>query len=101
MKARFFMALTILTVSASALAKTGKTSTTKTSAKAKTASAQSSSKLGANVGTDFQFNDLTVRGRYQNGGEGIATIENEKQLDDLLDYRTEYKDRILKSAKQL
>jgi flagellar basal body-associated protein FliL len=60
----------------------------------------SQSKLGAKLGTEFEFNDLSVRGRYQGAFESSVTVENEKQLEDLLDYRTEYKDRLVKSGMQ-
>lgn len=58
-----------------------------------------STQLGARVSTQHDFNELTVRGQYQTGFEGMATVENEKNLDDLLDYRTELKDRIRSSAR--
>ncbi|OFZ15943.1 MAG: hypothetical protein A2Z20_10845 [Bdellovibrionales bacterium RBG_16_40_8] len=58
------------------------------------------SQLGAELKTDFQFDDMSVHGRYNNGFEGVATIENEKKLHDLLGFRTNYRDRIIKSREQ-
>jgi hypothetical protein len=63
---------------------------------AKKASQTSASIAGEkiNVGTDFKFDDLTVHGQYQSANEGLVTVENDKELSNLLDYRTEYKDRL-------
>ncbi len=49
------------------------------------------------VGTDFKFDGMTVRGQYQSANEGLVTVENEKELSNLLDYRTDYKDRLKNS----
>ena len=46
------------------------------------------------LGTDFKFDDLTVHGQYQSANEGLVTVENHKNLNNLLDYRTDYKDRL-------
>ena len=59
-----------------------------------------SSQMGAKLGTDFQFDDLAVRGRYNSGFEGVATVENEKDLTDILGFRMNYHDRIVKSREQ-
>jgi maltose-binding protein MalE len=66
-----------------------------TSAKKSTAAEVSGEK--ANVGTDFKFDDLTVHGQYQSANEGLVTVENDKELKNLLDYRTDYKDRLKSS----
>jgi hypothetical protein len=58
------------------------------------------SPLGAKLATDHTFDNLSVNGRYQSAFEGVATVENEKQLQDLLDYRTNYDDRIRHSQTQ-
>ncbi|MCB0350658.1 MAG: hypothetical protein KDD38_05705 [Bdellovibrionales bacterium] len=56
--------------------------------------------IQSQLGTDHSFNELSVRGRYQSAFEGVATVENEKELHDLLDYRTNYNDRIKGSRVQ-
>lgn len=58
------------------------------------------SRLGEKLGTEHNFNELSVRGRYQSGFEGVAIVENEKGIEDLLDYRTNYNDRIQTSKSQ-
>lgn len=55
---------------------------------------------GAKLSTDMHFDELGVHGRYQSGDEGYAIVEDEKALDDLLDYRKDYKDRLKKSRFQ-
>jgi mRNA-degrading endonuclease toxin of MazEF toxin-antitoxin module len=55
---------------------------------------------GAKLSTNVQFDELSVHGRYQAGDTGYATVEDEKALDDLLDYRKEYKDRLRSSQTQ-
>lgn len=57
--------------------------------------------LGSNLGTEFQFNDLSVRGRYQGAFQGVATVENEKNPTRLIDYRKDYKDRLSVSGSDL
>jgi len=56
--------------------------------------------MGAKLGTNFNMNDVSVHGRYDNALGGVSTIENEKIANDLLDYRTEYKDRLQRSLSQ-
>jgi hypothetical protein len=51
----------------------------------------------SDVGTDFKFDGMTVHGQYQSANEGLVTVENEKELTNLLDYRSDYKDRLKKS----
>ena len=46
------------------------------------------------LSTDLHFDDLSVKGRYQVPGEGLVVVEDEKLVDDLLGYRTHFKDRI-------
>lgn len=70
--------------------KSGKTTARKLEKK----KAHTPNAMGANLGTDFKFNDLSVRGQYQSALEGKVTVENEKPVEDLLDYRTSYADRI-------
>jgi hypothetical protein len=60
-------------------------------AKAKSKSA-SNSKSG--LGTDHVFSAADVRGRYQYPAGGTVTVENEKELVDLLGVRKHFKDRL-------
>ncbi len=45
------------------------------------------------LGTSFAFDAASVRGKYQMAGQGIATVEDEKVLDDLLGLRLHFRDR--------
>jgi hypothetical protein len=45
------------------------------------------------LGTSFAFDAASVRGKYQMAGQGIAAVEDEKVLDDLLGLRRSFKDR--------
>lgn len=45
------------------------------------------------LGTSFAFDTASVRGKYQMAGQGIASVEDEKVLDDLLGLRRSFKDR--------
>jgi hypothetical protein len=45
------------------------------------------------LGTNFSFEAASVRGKYQSAGQGIAMVEDEKVLDDLLGLRRSFKDR--------
>jgi len=45
------------------------------------------------LGTSFAFDAASVRGKYQMAGQGIAAVEDEKVLDDLLGLRKSFKDR--------
>ena len=45
------------------------------------------------LGTSFSFDAASVRGKYQTAGQGIAMVEDEKVLDDLLGLRRSFKDR--------
>lgn len=60
------------------------------SAKNKVESKKTSSKLG----TDHVFSDASVRGKYQYADEGSVTVEDEKELIDLLGMRRHFKDRL-------
>ncbi|MCM2282077.1 MAG: hypothetical protein NDI61_09550 [Bdellovibrionaceae bacterium] len=46
------------------------------------------------LGTDHVFSDARVRGRYQYADDGVVTVENEKELIDLLGVRKHFKDRL-------
>ena len=46
------------------------------------------------LSTDIHFDDLTVHGRRQSPFGATATIESEKNTPKLIDYRTDFKDRL-------
>jgi hypothetical protein len=50
------------------------------------------------LGTNFSFDAASVHGKYQMAGQGVATVEDEKVLDDLLGLRRSFKDRELQEA---
>ena len=45
------------------------------------------------IGTSFSFDAASVRGKYQMAGQGLALVEDEKVIDDLLGLRMQFKDR--------
>jgi len=46
-----------------------------------------------NLSTDINFDGRLVKGKYQSSSESITTVENEKNLDDLIGVRKNFKDR--------
>ena len=48
--------------------------------------------------TDVSFEDVLVQGKYHFADEAVTTVENDKVLDALLGVRTDFKDRLKKSA---
>ena len=48
--------------------------------------------------TDVSFDDVLVQGKYHFSDEAVTTVENDKVLDALLGVRTDFKDRLRKSA---
>lgn len=68
-------------------------------AKDKPAKSRAAEQLGVKLGTDFQFNPLSVGGKYQSPSEGLVVVENEKMIGDILDYRRSYSDRIEKTRR--
>ncbi len=48
--------------------------------------------------TDVSFEDVLVQGKYHFSDEAVTTVESEKVLDALLGVRTDFKDRMKKSA---
>ncbi len=68
--------------------------------KAKAVASKKSNYLGAKLGTEHNLGEMNVTGRYFGAYNGVAEIENEKQLNDLLDYRKHYNDRIKNSQAQ-
>lgn len=50
--------------------------------------------------TKHSFEDLLVQGKYHFSDEAVTTVEEEKVLDSLLGVRSEFKDRMVKTAEQ-
>lgn len=48
--------------------------------------------------TDVSFDDVLVQGKYHFSDEAVTTVEQDKVLDALLGVRTDFKDRLKKSA---
>lgn len=48
--------------------------------------------------TDVSFEDVLVQGKYHFSDEAVTTVEDDKVLDALLGVRTDFKDRLKKSA---
>lgn len=48
--------------------------------------------------TDVSFEDVLVQGKYHFSDEAVTTVEQDKILDALLGVRTDFKDRLKKSA---
>ena len=48
--------------------------------------------------TDVSFEDMLVQGKYHFSDEAVTTVEDDKVLDALLGVRTDFKDRMKKSA---
>jgi hypothetical protein len=48
--------------------------------------------------TDVSFEDVLVQGKYHFSDEAVTTVEGDKVLDALLGVRTDFKDRLKKSA---
>lgn len=86
----FTAVLSLSLSSAPAEAKTSKKASESRSAQRKTQQAAHQRALG----TDHVFSDASVRGKYQYADEGNVTIENEKELIDLLGMRRHFKDRL-------
>jgi hypothetical protein len=49
--------------------------------------------MGAKLGTDFRMSGLNISGNYKSANVGLATVENDKPLNDLLDYDRDFKAR--------
>lgn len=57
-------------------------------------------KLYGELKTDVSFEDSVLNGQYQIPDEGLARVENEKVLSDVLGIRTHFKDRLLEASQQ-
>lgn len=49
------------------------------------------------LSTNLDFDDRTVGGKYNFSTEAITTVEKDKELDDLIGVRKNFKDRIERS----
>jgi hypothetical protein len=49
------------------------------------------------LSTNVNFEDLLVDGKYQYPSEATTTVENEKDLDDLIGARKHFRDRLGRS----
>lgn len=50
------------------------------------------------LGTNFNFEDMMVKGKYQYPDEAITSVEDEKALNDLLGVRKHFKDRLQQTS---
>ena len=66
----------------------------KKSAKSKSVSKVKTQASAKNMSRDVVFDGSTVNGRYHSAGEAVATVENEKKLNDLIGARKDFKDRL-------
>ena len=48
--------------------------------------------------TDVSFEDVLIEGKYHFSDEAVTTVEGDKVVDALLNVRTDFKDRMRKSA---
>ncbi|MCB0390046.1 MAG: hypothetical protein KDD58_02090 [Bdellovibrionales bacterium] len=48
----------------------------------------------SSLGTNFEFSEADVNGRYNTSGEGLSIVEDEKSILDLLALRKNFKDRV-------
>lgn len=61
------------------------------------ASAARQTEKGRKLSTNVNFEDLLVSGKYQYPSEATTTVENEKDLDDLIGARKHFRDRLGRS----
>lgn len=54
----------------------------------------------AKLGTSFKFDGRALRGKYQSALGTRAKVENDKSLDDLLNGRTQFEDRIQQDSEK-
>ena len=62
------------------------------------ASAKSIGNVKTKKSTEVNFDDVLVQGKYHFSDEAVTTVEQDKILDALLGVRTDFKDRLSKSA---
>lgn len=61
---------------------------------------QASKPSASSSQTSHSFEDLLVQGKYHFSDETVTTVEEDKVLDSLLGLRSDFKDRMQKSAEQ-
>jgi hypothetical protein len=61
-------------------------------------SAATVTKKKSTLSTDVNFEDQLVNGKYAYPDEAIATVEDDKLLNDLLAVRKNFKDRLEKAS---
>lgn len=69
-------------------------------AKTKKSQSKATAKAQSDLSTNVEFDPMTVHGRYQYAAEGLAKVEDEKSLYDLLGPRKNFKDRMKQMARQ-
>lgn len=57
-----------------------------------------SKKSALKLQTEVDFSDLLVNGKYQYADQAVASVEDEKGLNDLLGIRKHFKDRLSQSS---
>lgn len=57
-----------------------------------------SGKRAKKKSTELSFDDVLVQGKYHFSDEAVTTVEDDKVLNALLKVRTDFKDRMKKSA---
>jgi hypothetical protein len=65
----------------------------KTATKAKTKTVRASQVNQAQLGTSFRFDGSSLHGKFQSAPSTVATVENDKFLEDLIGARKNFKDR--------
>lgn len=68
--------------------------------KAKAAPAIAKNRTRGELKTDVRFDDAVLHGQYQMPEEGLAKVENEKVLSDILGVRKHFKDRLAEASQQ-
>jgi hypothetical protein len=74
--------------------------TTAYAASTKKKATKKTAEVESNLSTNVEFDPMTVHGRYQYAAEGLAKVEDEKALYDLLGPRKNFKDRMKQMARQ-
>lgn len=79
------------------VSKSAKVSKTKKSLKSKSAAVD---KTRGDLKTNVSFDDTVLHGQYQMPEEGLAKVETEKVLSDILGVRQHFKDRLSEASQQ-
>jgi hypothetical protein len=105
-------ALATLTVSAASASADGakKTATKKTAKKVSALkksspgqgkSLKSGSQANSKLSRDVVFDGAMVNGQYHSAGEAVTKVEQEKQMNDLIGMRRDFKDRLTAERERL